>query len=371
MTTSRGIYIHIPFCIKKCAYCDFYSVSPDTDIILSYIDALCEEIREAGARYGDVPIDTLYIGGGTPALAGIRSLERVVNALDRYFLLDLDEFTVEVNPDDDNPYRALRALGANRLSMGVQCTDDAVLRVAGRRHDAATALGALGRACECFDNVSADIMLGLPEQAVAKATKSVDDILPFVKHVSAYMLKLSDSVPMSSALRRGEYALPDDDLTVDMYEAVYARLRERGMARYEISNFSLPGYESRHNLKYWRREEYIGLGAAAHSEIDDVRYANPASIVEYVSGKRLGRGAARGEPVSEDERIFEHIMLALRTAEGLDTAMLDKKFSINFRKRYADVLKNLAPLLVWRGDVLSIADDKLLLESAVVREFMI
>ena len=370
MTTNRGVYIHIPFCKRKCAYCDFYSVSPDTDIILRYIDALCEEIREGGIRYGDVPVDTVYIGGGTPALAGERSLEKIVRALDDAFLLNIEEFTVELNPGDRNPYETLKDLGVNRISIGVQSTSDEVLRAAARRHDASSAIRELGKADKFFDNVSADIMLGLPYQTVSSATESVLDVIPYVKHVSAYMLKLSDDVPMTASLRNGEYTLPDEDSVVDMYNAVYAKLAAHGFARYEISNFALPGYESKHNLKYWRREEYLGFGAAAHSQIGDSRYANPASVKDYIGGKRFGFGSAERERISREEEIFECVMLGLRTAEGIDAAALGKRYGFDFYARFSSALSRLKGILVKDGDRLKIADDKLLLESAVALEFM-
>ena len=370
MTTNRGVYIHIPFCKKKCAYCDFYSVSPDTDIILRYTDALCEEIRAGGDKYADAPVNTLYIGGGTPVLAGERALERIVRALEDSFKLELEEFTVELNPDDDNPYAFLKELGVNRVSIGVQSVTDEVLRAAGRRHDGVAAIRALESANKYFDNVSADLMLGLPFQTVASATDSVNTVLPYVKHVSAYMLKLSRSVSMSAALARGEYTLPDDDLTVDMYEAVFALLGERGFARYEISNFALPGYESKHNLKYWRREEYLGFGAAAHSQTGDFRYANPASLKDYIAGKRLGNGTARREQIGADEAAFEYVMLGLRTAEGVDVAACEARFGFDFDERFAGALHRLRDVLVREGNRLRIRDDMLLLESAVALEFM-
>ena len=370
MTKNRGVYIHIPFCKKKCAYCDFYSVSPDTDIILRYTDALCEEIREGGRRYGDVPVDTVYIGGGTPALAGERSLEKIVRALEDSFKLELEEFTVELNPDDDNPYAFLKELGVNRVSIGVQSVTVEVLRAAGRRHDGVAAIRALESANKYFDNVSADIMLGLPYQTVSSATESVLNVIPYVKHVSAYMLKLSDDVPMTASLRNGEYTLPDEDSVVDMYNAVYAKLAAHGFARYEISNFAFRGYESKHNLKYWRREEYLGFGAAAHSQIGDSRYANPASVKDYVDGKRFGFGSAEHERISREEEIFECVMLGLRTAEGIDAAALGKRYGFDFYARFSSALSRLQGILVKDGDRLKIADDKLLLESAVALEFM-
>lgn len=370
MTTNRGVYIHIPFCKRKCAYCDFYSVSPDTDIILRYIDALCEEIREGGRRYGDVPVDTVYIGGGTPALAGERSLEKIVRALDDAFLLNIEEFTVELNPGDRNPYETLKDLGVNRISIGVQSTSDEVLRAAARRHDASSAIRELGKADKFFDNVSADIMLGLPYQTVSSATESVLNVIPYVKHVSAYMLKLSDDVPMTASLRNGEYTLPDEDSVVDMYNAVYAKLAAHGFARYEISNFAFRGYESKHNLKYWRREEYLGFGAAAHSQTGDSRYANPASVKDYIGGKRFGFGTAEREIIDKDGEIFEHIMLGLRTSEGIDVAAIEKRYGFDFDERFSGALTRLAGILAREGDRLRIACDKLLLESAVALEFM-
>lgn len=369
MTTTKGIYVHIPFCYSKCTYCDFYSVATDTELVEKYINAVVEEIAETGHKY-PTSADTVYIGGGTPSVLSPFLIEKIVNAVYRSFGNSVKEFTMEANPCSCNYIKEYRSMGINRISLGVQSLNDEVLRIIGRRHNASVALKKLDELADTFDNVSADLMLGLPVQTVDDAVYAVKEVGKRVKHVSAYMLKLSESVPMYKAASDGKIELPDDDLTVDMYDAVYGNLSDLGFNRYEISNFARPGYESRHNLKYWRREEYIGIGCAAHGFIGSLRYNNPYSIKEYINGARFGKDLAEVNVIDRDTALFERIMLALRLPEGLDIASVNNEFGIDFELLYADTLKKLSPLLVFSDGKIAIREDKLLLESAVAREFL-
>ena len=366
---SAGLYIHIPFCKSKCVYCDFCSSPASEAVKKEYVSALSADLK---SKTRDTrQITTVYVGGGTPSCLADGEITRILETV-KGKIADGAEITVEVNPESFTPSKAeeYKNAGVNRISIGVQSTSDEVLRAAARRHDASSAIRELGKAGKFFDNVSADIMLGLPYQTVSSATESVLNVIPYVKHVSAYMLKLSDDVPMTASLRNGEYTLPDEDSVVDMYNAVYAKLAAHGFARYEISNFAFRGYESKHNLKYWRREEYLGFGAAAHSQTGDSRYANPASVKDYIGGKRFGFGTAEREIIDKDGEIFEHIMLGLRTSEGIDVAAIEKRYGFDFDERFSGALTRLSGILAREGDRLRIADDKLLLESAVALEFM-
>ena len=371
MKTTKGLYIHIPFCASKCAYCDFYSVSQDTETMENYVNALVKEIKDSSLMHSNDIVDTIYIGGGTPSVLPLYLLERIVNALNKYYHLDLSEFTMEANPSSLFSPQSVKELGIDRLSLGVQSLDDRLLKLIGRRHDSNEAILTLERCGSVFSKLSADLMIGLPTQLIDDVEKSVSTIASLVNHVSVYMLKLSDAVPMAKNILKGAYSLPDDDTFADFYDRTYDLLKQSGFKRYEISNFAKPGYESKHNLKYWHREEYIGLGAAAHGFVNGVRYVNPSDIKSYVAGKNYGNRLAEQIVVAKEDAIFEKIMLALRLPEGLDINAFNNEFQIDFCARYRDVISSLKGILTVKSGRAYIEEDKLLLESAVAREFLI
>lgn len=367
--TTKGIYIHIPFCYSKCTYCDFYSVAKDTELMERYVNSVVEEIKEIGKTY-PTSADTVYIGGGTPSVLPPFLIEKIVKAVYSNFGNAVKEFTMEANPCSCNYIKEYRAMGINRISLGVQSLNNDVLRTIGRRHNATEALKKLDELSGTFDNISADLMLGLPGQTVDDVIYATKEVCSRVKHLSAYMLKLSDTVPMYKSAERGDIVLPDDDLTVDMYESVYDVAESFGLSRYEISNFAVPGYESKHNLKYWNREEYIGVGCAAHGFIGSFRYNNPYSIEKYIGGERFGKGRAEVNYIDYNTALFERIMLAFRLPSGIDVKAINAEFQIDFESVYADALKRLEPVLKRADGRIFIAKDKMLLESAVAREFL-
>ncbi len=370
MTNNKGLYLHIPFCAKKCAYCDFYSVAIDTDLAELYINEVCKEFSLVMDRNPAALIDTLYIGGGTPSILPINLLERVIEHMYKNAYVDLKEFSIEVNPCSSSRLADYKSLGVNRVSIGVQSLDDKVLRIAGRLHNRAQALDALERAENLFQNVSADIMLGLPGQDIGGIKETLGGVIPHVKHISMYMLKLSDGVPMAESAARHEIALPDDDLTADMYDAGYSLMHHHGYERYEISNFAQPGYSCMHNLKYWNREDYIGLGPAAHSFIDGVRYDNPADIKEYLKGKHLGNQLANIARLTPGDALFEYIMLKLRLEEGFAVEEINGLFHIDFFKDYQKQLQPIQALVDLSDGRVRMKKDKMLLESLAARSFL-
>ncbi len=367
--TTKGVYVHIPFCYSKCTYCDFYSVAKDTELMERYVNSVVEEIKEIGDNY-PTSADTVYIGGGTPSVLPPFLIEKIVEAVYLNFGNAVKEFTMEANPCSCNYVKEYRSMGINRISLGVQSLNDDVLRAIGRRHNATEALKKLDELSCTFDNISADLMLGLPGQTVDDVIYATKEVCSRVKHLSAYMLKLSDTVPMYKSAERGEIVLPDDDLTVDMYDAVYGIAESLGLKRYEISNFAIPGYESKHNLKYWNREEYIGVGCSAHGFIGSLRYNNPYSIEKYIAGERFGRDRAEVSVIDFDTALFERIMLGFRLPGGIDVKAINAEFRIDFESVYAEALKRLEPVLERADGRIFIAKDKMLLESAVAREFL-
>lgn len=318
-----GLYIHIPFCLQKCAYCDFYSI-PNSDVAVQkrYINALILHMETLSAPMEDRVFDTVYIGGGTPGLLSEDLLTALMNGIrDHFRLAENAEITLETNPAvaDETKLRAIRSLGINRLSIGMQSSEETLLRKLGRLHSFEQFTETLRSArCVGFDNLSADVMYALPGQTVEgllETLRVLIDLSP--EHISMYGLKVEENTPFGKMGDR--LALPDEDTQCEMYESACALLESAGYQRYEISNFARTGYESRHNLRYWRREEYLGLGPAAHSFIGGVRFSYPRSIDAYMTALEQGRLPETDsfEPITPMEAEAESIMLGLRLAEGI------------------------------------------------------
>ncbi|MBP2650730.1 MAG: oxygen-independent coproporphyrinogen oxidase [Firmicutes bacterium] len=343
-----GVYIHIPFCRKKCLYCDFSSSARDVGrYYLSYTAALCREITGRGGVLSEYTVDTIYFGGGTPTLFPADAFATMIERLKDCCAIENDaEITVEANPDtvNEDKLAALRGIGVNRISFGVQSFDDGVLKAAGRIHSSRAAKIAILTANKCgFDNISLDLMYGLPEQSLASFGESLREALALpVHHLSVYGLKVEAATPFGEWLAAGRLALPDEDEEDAMYSEVVKFLPEQGYHRYEISNYALTGYESRHNLKYWRYQPYLGLGAAAHSFLKGRRFANTKNIDEYSA--MLGQGQL---PTNEEELLSiqnamaEYVFLALRTADGLEYIGFKERFGIDFIGRYGEVVKEM------------------------------
>ncbi|MBR5426884.1 MAG: radical SAM family heme chaperone HemW [Clostridia bacterium] len=317
---KTGLYIHIPFCRSKCPYCDFYSLPPGaargkTD---AYLDALCDELK-TGARTaaftgGERPaISSIYIGGGTPSAVDPEKLAQVLETAFLYYPVEAGaEVTVEANPASAGGafFRAMKAAGANRISLGLQSAVDPERRALGRTADFDGVKRAVNAARDAgFENLSLDLMLGVPGQTAESLEMSLErcaELSP--EHISAYILQLEEGTPFYN--KRASLALPGEDAVCEMYRTLVARLGEYGFLQYEISNFARPGFESRHNMNYWRCGEYIGVGAAAHSFYRGRRFFYPRDLDAFIAG---------GAPVDDGEggTPDEFMMLALRTADGL------------------------------------------------------
>lgn len=339
------IYVHIPFCKRKCAYCDFASYAGVTSAVRErYLAALAKEITLAGEAFADRRIDTVYIGGGTPSLLDVGETAALLDALDRSFpFFSPVEITTEVNPESVSADKlaAYAAAGINRISMGVQSLDDRNLVAAGRLHDASAALDALSLAGKYFDNLSCDFIIGLPFDTDASVRGELATAAELAKHVSVYELTLEEGTPLSASVARGETVLPSDDLTAEFLEIATDVLAERGLHRYEVSNFARRGYESRHNLGYWTREEYIGLGAAAHSFFGEsadtakakgTRVASARRLSEYVEGTERAHDfhdlpRMYRETVEGEDAVREEIMLGLRTSAGVGRGLLEGRIA--------------------------------------------
>lgn len=329
---ALGLYIHIPFCKAKCAYCDFYSLAHSEEKMDAYVAALLRHLEEVAPRAAGMQVDTVYFGGGTPSYLGAARLCRILQTvLRRYDVARDAEITLEANPDSAGDWKELRKLrraGFNRLSLGVQSTDDALLRRIGRVHTYEQVQQAVMAARKArFTNLSLDLIYGLPGQTMEDWQRTLADAVALgPEHLSCYGLKLEEGTPLWQ--QRQTLTLPDDDAQADMYLYTVAALGEMGYEQYEISNFAKSGKESRHNLKYWRMEEYAGFGPGAHSDFGGVRYGYVRDIDSYIAGRLV---LSESETDSTLARDYEYVMLSLRTAAGIDRQTIEKRYRQRFQ----------------------------------------
>ena len=330
-----GIYVHVPFCKSKCVYCDFYSLPHAEERMDAYVKAVTAHLLETAPRAERHWVDTIYFGGGTPSYLGAKRLREILSVILKKYDVDKHaEITLEANPDSAQDWRELRTLrkaGFNRVSLGMQSADDGELAEIGRVHTAAqvrTAVDAVRKAK--IENLSLDLIYGLPHQTMERWQANLEAAVALApQHLSCYGLKVEEGTPLHA--RRDSAGLPGDDAQADMYLSTVETLRHYGFFQYEISNFARPGFESRHNLKYWTLQEYAGFGPGAHSDFGGVRYAYERDLDTYI------RGVLEGTPMlSENERIppldrdTEYLMLGLRTVRGI----APKTFENRYRRRF-------------------------------------
>jgi len=325
--TALSLYIHIPFCLRKCRYCDFYSVPvADISLVNQYIDALCLEwglYNDSGILEG-MAVNTIYIGGGTPSILNVDMWSRLDEKLSS--MIDkskIREWSVECNPESVTVEKArmYAEIGVTRLTFGIQSLNNAELSVCGRAHSTERALEVLGNDCliDMFKSTGVDIIYALPGQTLNTLDKTLSYILsiPSIKHVSAYELTISDGTPFGR--HKKILPLPSQDLSAEMYGLINKRCAERGMVQYEVSNYALSGHESIHNKAYWTHKPYIGLGASAHSYIHPKRWSSISDMNQYISSiSSNNRAVDFEETLATDELSREIIFLGLRNAEGID-----------------------------------------------------
>ncbi len=334
-----GIYIHIPFCVQKCLYCDFCSF-PKSDELLKkkYVSALCNEMEHISQKCSEHIVDTIYFGGGTPTLLDISLFEQIISSLYRCFKTDNQcEISCECNPATaDVEYLAsLHSLGVNRLSIGLQSSNERELATLGRIHSYGDFVSTYRDARRAgFENISCDIMYGIPEQTIESFEKTLFDIVSLdAEHISAYGLKIESGTPFGK-MRKGLH-LPDEDCECKMYMLCGDYLSKHGYDKYEISNFAKRGFESKHNLKYWLGDDYIGFGVSAHSYFEGDRYANSRDIEGYVKGLDITESR---RTILGVEKQTEYVMLRMRLRKGVEHSAFEKKFGCRFEDLYGNRL---------------------------------
>lgn len=344
---NMGLYIHIPFCNKKCDYCDFVSYSMDKKAQQQYFEALFCEIDEVKDKYINKTFDSIFIGGGTPSIVYEGFVVSLARKLYSSFHFAEDtEFTIEVNPNSFTKERLFEYIGAgvNRISMGIQCLNSSVLERNGRhqtKQDVNNAFQLL-RESE-FLNVNGDVMVGLPHQSETDVLDTVKFLIKNkIKHISLYGLQIEEGTKLYERIKAGKARPMQDEKIVKIYNKVYELLKKNEYVRYEVSNFAKPGFESVHNRKYWNETEYLGLGVAAHSFIGGYRYSNTKRLDKYIeAGKENRSPILSREYLTREERRTERIMLSLRTSTGLDLEKYKEDFDEDFLKRRADKIKRL------------------------------
>ena len=329
-----GIYIHIPFCSKRCIYCGFYSTTAVRDTN-RYIDAICKELKMRTNYLKYNTIKTIYIGGGTPSLLNHHQLERIFSTIrDNYNISQVEEVTLECNPNDltTNYIAQLKKLPINRISMGVQSFEDSILKFLRRRHNAEQAINAVQECQKAgFRNISIDLIYGIPGQSDHSFKNDIKRAVSLgVTHISSYHLSYEDNTPLWKQLQNGDIDVIDEESSVNMYNILCSTLSQHNYSHYEISNFAIDGFQSKHNSSYWNGTPYLGIGASAHSFNGSARRWNPDNLELYIDSIERGNPIYEEEMLSATDLYNEAIMLGLRKSEGIQLT--------DFRNRFGDSL---------------------------------
>ena len=346
-------YVHIPFCTQICYYCDFSKVFIKNQPVDAYLEHLIQETRS----YEIGKLRTLYIGGGTPTALSAQQLAYLLTELPKVMdLSEVEEFTIEANPGDLDPDKiaVLKDSLVNRVSLGVQTFDNKMLKKIGRSHKEQDIYDNIRHLKQAgFDNISIDLIYALPGQTMDQVKENVAKAIDLdIPHMSLYSLILENHTVFMNRMRRGKLPLPKEELEAEMFEYIIEELEKAGFEHYEISNFSKPGFESRHNLVYWDNAEYYGLGAGASGYVDGIRYKNHGPIRHYLEAVEAGKARITEEHLTLEEKMEEELFLGLRKKTGVSKARFEEKFGVSFDQRYGQVVASLT------GQGLLVPDDK-------------
>ena len=367
-------YVHIPFCTQICYYCDFSKVFIKNQPVDSYLEHLLEEFRS----YDIQKLSTLYIGGGTPTALSAPQLEVLLDGLTKNLdLSSLEELTIEANPGDldADKIAVLKNSAVNRVSLGVQTFDDKMLKKIGRSHLEKDIYENIDRLkLAGFDNISIDLIYALPGQTMEQVKDNVAKAIGLdIPHMSLYSLILENHTVFMNRMRRGKLPLPKEELEAEMFEYIIAELERSGFEHYEISNFSKPGFESRHNLMYWDNAEYYGIGAGASGYVNGVRYKNHGPIRHYLNAVEEGNARITEEHLSQKEQMEEEMFLGLRKKSGVSIARFEEKFGRSFDGLYGEIVKDLVQqgLMQIEGDRVRMTKRGLFLGDTVAERFIL
>ena len=335
-------YVHIPFCTQICYYCDFSKVFIKNQPVDAYLEHLIQETRS----YEIGKLRTLYIGGGTPTALSAQQLAYLLTELPKVMdLSEVEEFTIEANPGDLDPDKiaVLKDSQVNRLSLGVQTFDNKMLKKIGRSHQEQDIYDNIRHLKQAgFDNISIDLIYALPGQTMDQVKENVAKAIDLdIPHMSLYSLILENHTVFMNRMRRGKLPLPKEELEAEMFEYIIEELEKAGFEHYEISNFSKPGFESRHNLVYWDNAEYYGLGAGASGYVDGIRYKNHGPIRHYLEAVEAGKARITEEHLTLEEKMEEELFLGLRKKTGVSKVRFEEKFGVSFDQRYGQVVASL------------------------------
>lgn len=373
-----GLYVHIPFCSKKCDYCDFVSYSMDEEAQRKYLDALKQEIDTLAIKFSSKTFNSLYIGGGTPSIVFdgfIRELSKKL--FSSFHFVEGFEFTIEINPSSVTEAKLFEYLqsGVNRVSMGVQCLDSKLLRKLGRIQSIENIDNAFRLLHKMkFTNIGSDVMIGLPNQTLKSVKETINYLIKQnVKHVSVYTLQIENHTLLFDRVQQGKVKPLSDEMCLKMYNMVYRMLKKSGFIRYEVSNFSKPTFESMHNFKYWNEVEYIGLGVSAHSYIGNYRYCNTKRLDNYIENIEIGELPIESkEYLNFEERRTERIMLSMRLASGLNLEKFKEDFKEDLLKSRADNIRRLIEmnLIKIENGFLKLTEDSFYVSNSIIMELL-
>ena len=388
-----GLYVHIPFCHTKCTYCDFNTYTGIENLILDFQKAICSEIKFWHSKK-PYTLSSIFIGGGTPSYIDIEVLENIVSTIKKTFIVsDNTEITLEINPEDVNDEKSFswKNIGINRCSVGIQSLQDNELEIINRRHDSKKAIKSIKTLQKYFDNISVDLIYGLPKQSLRSYINTLESIIDInPNHISSYSLQVEKGTFLDQQVTQKKITVASDDTSAAMYKITQKLLSKKGFSQYEISNWSKDGFNSEHNLKYWKLKPYIGVGPGAHSYISKERFSIIKSPKKYIMGSKLLKQNDEDniikkinflkdisfldlyESYDKENEMLEFLMLSLRLEEGINTVDFNKRFNLDFCNLYLDDLKEYIEgnILIKNKDCYKLSNKGKLFANEVASKFV-